>query len=211
MKLWSDTLKDGAPIHPRFAFGKPDPHTHVALSDNLNPHLAWSGVPAEARSLAIIMVDPDVPSKPDDVNQEGRTVPLSLPRVPFYHLVLVDLPVDQGEIKEGSLSDGVTPRGKAGPETKGDFRHGLNDFTGWFAGSEDMDGQYFGYDGPCPPWNDEALHHYHISLYALDVETLKVEGAFTGPEVLKAMGGHILAEAKLTGTYAIFKGAQPRG
>ena len=36
--------------------------------------------------------DPDVPSRGDDVNKEGRIVPASLPRVDFFHWVLVDLP-----------------------------------------------------------------------------------------------------------------------
>lgn len=30
-------------------------------------------------SVVIICHDPDVPSKPDDVNKEGRTIPASLP------------------------------------------------------------------------------------------------------------------------------------
>ena len=44
------------------------------------------------KSFAIVCHDPDVPSKGDDVNQEGRRVPASLPRVDFFHWVLVDLP-----------------------------------------------------------------------------------------------------------------------
>ena len=50
---------------------------------------------------------------------------------------------------------GVTPRGKSGPDSAGGTRSGLNGYTEWFAGDADMGGQYFGYDGPCPPWNDE--------------------------------------------------------
>jgi phosphatidylethanolamine-binding protein (PEBP) family uncharacterized protein len=54
----------------------------------------WPGRIAgrHARSY-VICHDPDVPSKGDDVNQEGRGVPASLPRVDFFHWVLVDLPV----------------------------------------------------------------------------------------------------------------------
>ena len=48
-------------------------------------------------------------------------------------------------------------------------RQGINDYTGWFAGDKDMAGNYFGYDGPCPPWNDEIPHRYVFTLYALDV------------------------------------------
>ena len=64
-----------------------------------------------------------------------------------------------------------------------------------------MGGTYKGYDGPCPPWNDELLHHYTFTVYALDVDKLPVDGDFTVSQVKEAMAGHILAEASLMGTY----------
>jgi phosphatidylethanolamine-binding protein (PEBP) family uncharacterized protein len=66
-----------------------------------------------------------------------------------------------------------------------------------------MEGQYLGYDGPCPPWNDTLLHHYHFTLYATDLVRCPVEGAFTGQQVKDAIGPHVLAEARLTGTYSL--------
>ena len=66
-----------------------------------------------------------------------------------------------------------------------------------------MAGDYYGYDGPCPPWNDDLLHHYHFHVYALGVETLGLSGRFTLADVRAAMSGHILAEAELTGTYTL--------
>ena len=66
-----------------------------------------------------------------------------------------------------------------------------------------MGGDYAGYDGPCPPWNDERLHHYRFTLYALDVPTLGLSSAFGGPEALAAMEGHVLAESSWTGTYTL--------
>ena len=45
MKLWSDSFKDGAKIPTPFAFCKIDGATHAAMSDNRNPHLAWSDLP----------------------------------------------------------------------------------------------------------------------------------------------------------------------
>jgi phosphatidylethanolamine-binding protein (PEBP) family uncharacterized protein len=85
MKLTSTSLANNQKISGEFAFCVPDPAHHVCLGSNKNPQLAWSDVPVGAKSFAIICHDPDVPSKGDDVNQEGRSVPASLPRVDFFH------------------------------------------------------------------------------------------------------------------------------
>ena len=203
MKLTSESFVDGGVIPVEFAFGRIDPKQHVALSDNRNPHLAWDGVPPGTRSFAIICHDYDVPSKPDDVNQEGREVPADLPRVDFYHWVLVDLPADCRSVAAGSHSDGVTPKGKPGPAAPGGARHGINDYTSWFASDPDMAGDYYGYDGPCPPWNDSIVHHYVFTVYVLDIEQLPVQGRFTGPDALKAINEHTLGQASITGTFTL--------
>lgn len=205
MKLWSDSFKDGGVIPGEFAFAVIDPAAHVALSSNKNPHLAWSDLPAGSKSLALICHDVDVPSRGDDVNQEGKAVPADLPRVDFFHWVLVDLPVSLSTIAAGQYSSEVTPRGKPGPDIGAGRpgRHGINDYTGWFAGDANMAGDYFGYDGPCPPWNDTIVHRYVFTLFALDVERLPVEGKFTGQQVRDAMHGHILGQAQIAGTYTL--------
>ena len=66
-----------------------------------------------------------------------------------------------------------------------------------------MEGNYFGYDGPCPPWNDSIRHRYVFTLFALDIPRVPVEGAFTGQQVRDVIAGHILAQASLTGTYSL--------
>ena len=173
------------------------------LSANRNPDLAWSGLPAGTKSLVLLCHDPDVPSRGDDVNKEGRTVSASLARVDFFHWVLVDLPADAAPIERGEFSDGVTARGKPGPQAPRGARQGINDYTGWFAGDKDMAGNYFGYDGPCPPWNDELPHRYVFTLMALDVARLGVAGVFTGPEVRNAVAGRVLGTASVTGRYTL--------
>jgi hypothetical protein len=205
MKFWSDSFKDGAVIPGAFAFCIIDPATHVRISENRNPQFSWRELPAGTKSIAIVCHDPDVPSKGDDVNQEGKTVPADLPRVDFYHWAMVDMPGVEGNIDEGAVSDGITACGKPGPGVLGadTLRHGLNDYTGWFAGDPELKGEYFGYDGPCPPWNDSILHHYIFTLYALDVERLPVEGKFTCKEAVDAMRGHILGQARHTGIYSL--------
>jgi Raf kinase inhibitor-like YbhB/YbcL family protein len=203
MKLWSDSFKDGEKIPGEYAFCVADPTTHVTLSSNKNPHLAWSGLPAGTKSLALICHDRDVPSHGDDVNQEGKTVPADLPRVDFFHWVLIDLPASMTSIAAGQFSKEVTARGKSGPEAPGGARHGINDYTGWFAGDAQMAGDYYGYDGPCPPWNDSIIHHYAFTLYALDIERVPVEGKFTGQQARDAIRGHILGQAGITGRYSL--------
>lgn len=204
MQLTSQSFQDGQPIPGEFAFAVADPATHVALSSNRNPHLAWTGAPAGTQSFVVVCHDPDVPSRGDDVNQEGREVPASLARVDFFHWLLLDLPAATTGIAAGSHSAAVTPRGKPGPNAPEGLRHGINDYTGWFAGDEQMSGDYHGYDGPCPPWNDTLVHHYVFTVYALAVPMLAVNGALTGANVRAALAeAPVLATASLTGTYSL--------
>ncbi|TVS12624.1 MAG: YbhB/YbcL family Raf kinase inhibitor-like protein [Wenzhouxiangella sp.] len=203
MKLISHDLNDQQPIPPRFAFGKLAEDAPMALSDNVSPHLAWRDAPAGTRSFAIVCVDPDVPSRADDVNQEGKVLPADMPRVDFFHWVMVDVSPDITELATGSCGEGITPGGKKNPPGPEGARQGINDYTSFMAGDAEMAGQYFGYDGPCPPWNDELLHRYVFTVYALDVDQLDLPDAFTGADALKAMQGHILDQASLTGTYSL--------
>ncbi len=203
MEIKLNCIADQQPIPAQYAFAAMDPDTHVALSANRNPGVSWTDVPDGARSLILICVDPDVPSKPDDVNQEGRTVPADLPRTNFYHWVMIDIPVQCSGIEAGSCSDGVVSGGKSAPDGPEGSRQGLNDYTGWFAGDTEMGGDYFGYDGPCPPWNDSLLHHYHFVLYATDLDRCPVEGNFTGGDVEEAIKGHVMAETRVVGTYTL--------
>jgi len=203
MRFTTTAFSELEAIPAEYAFGKIDARAHVSLSENLNPDFAWNDVPVGTRSFVLLCHDPDVPSKGDDVNQEGKVVPANLPRVDFFHWVLVDLPTTMTKIACGEFSNGVTARGKAGPQAAHGARQGINDYTGWFAGDKDMAGNYFGYDGPCPPWNDSIVHRYVFTLYALSVPKLAVEGTFTGADVRKALQGRILAQASVTGRYSL--------
>lgn len=98
----------------------------------------------------------------------------------WRHWLLVDVP---GHLRgwEQDLSDGL----KLLP---GDARHGLNS---WGRAE---------WGGPCPP--SGPVHHYEFTLYALS-STLRPRGeTITQEDVLEAMRGLILAEARLTGTYS---------
>lgn len=200
LQVSADSWNDGEPIPAKFAFCAPAPESHVTMSTNISPALNWAGAPDGTRSFAILCIDVDVPSAPDDVNQEDREVPVDLPRIDFFHWVLVDIAGDATGIAEGADSDSITAGGKALGQTSVGVR-GLNNFTDWFAGDADMGGDYGGYDGPCPPWNDSIIHHYHFHIYALDIKTLGLDGQFGGPEAQAAMKGHVLAEGSMCGTY----------
>ena len=55
-----------------------------------------------------------------------------------------------------------------------------------------------GYGGPAPP---DGRHTYVFKLYELDKD-LDLKEGYSKQELEDAMKGHIIAEAKLTGTYA---------
>ena len=55
-----------------------------------------------------------------------------------------------------------------------------------------------GYGGPAPP---DKRHTYIFKAYALDTE-LELKEGFSKQELEDAMEGHIIEEAKLTGTFA---------
>lgn len=194
MQLRSQSFQSSGRILSEYAYGVPGNSRPVVDGDNRNPHLAWDEVPDGTRSFALICVDEDVPSVFDDANRADRTIPHDLPRRSFYHWVMVDIPATLREIAAGSCSDGVQRGGKRNPAGPPGTRQGLNDFSS--PGAE-----HYGYDGPCPPWNDERMHHYHFRLYALDVPSLGLEGAFTAADALRAMEGHVLASAQYTGRY----------
>jgi Raf kinase inhibitor-like YbhB/YbcL family protein len=203
MKLSSRSLSASGRIPGRCAFAVQAPFGHVRLGHNRNPQLRWSGAPADTQSFVLTVIDADAPTRPDDVNQEGRTVPAALPRAEFVHWLVANIAVDVREIAEGAFSNGVTAHGKTQPDGPEGTVQGLNDYTGWFKGDANMDGSYLGYDGPCPPWNDSRVHHYRFELYATDLASVPVKGAFGLAEVRKALEGHVLAQASLTGRYSL--------
>jgi len=71
-------------LSPAFSEGKPIPRRHTGDGEDLSPPLSWSGPPAAARELALIVDDPDAPTKE-----------------PWVHWVIYNLPVTQSELAEG--------------------------------------------------------------------------------------------------------------
>lgn len=197
-----DGLENGGRIAPEFAFGVPADGELFTFGPNISPAVNWSTGPAGTKSYAVIMHDASVPTIFDDANQDGKTIPAGLARMDFYHWILVDVPAGTTSIAKGAESDSVVAKGKPiGPVGYG--VRGANDFGMFMAGNAEMAGNYGGYDGPAPPWNDEIMHEYHFTVYALDVESLKLEGAFSGKDAVAAMAGHILAKGSVKGLYTL--------
>jgi hypothetical protein len=118
-------------------------------------------VPRNAKSLVLILDDPDVPP---EVRKEKM----------YDHWVIFNIPATTTKIEANSK-----PCGIEGQNTSGKL----------------------GYTGPCPPQQfAPTKHRYHFKLYALD-EILRLPSGATKKQVEEAMFGHILAEAKLIGTY----------
>ena len=117
---------------------------------------------------------------------KSYTVTLFDPDAPtghgFWHWVLFNVPPTVHEIPAG----GGAPRSPALPR-------------GAILGRSDFGTA--GYGGPCPPQGDRP-HHYVFTVRALDMRALPGRTqATTGPELLKAVSGHVLAEGKLIGRF----------
>ncbi len=203
MQITSNTFDDMSFMPDSCAFGLLGPDKQYQWGENRNPHLAWSGLPDGTKSLALINDDLDVPVKLDTFNKDGSVVAKDQQRRSLCHWVLVDIDPAIGALDFGEFSEGVTIGGKPGPQAARGTRQGVNEYTDWFKNDDKMRGNYFGYDGPCPPWNDERPHRYVFTLYALDIPRLPVEGIFDKNDAIAAMRGHILAEASITGLYAL--------
>ena len=98
----------------------------------------------------------------------------------YWHWLAFDIPANVTSLNAGAGNDKAPAGGKSG----------RNDY-----GMQ-------GYGGPCPPKGDTP-HHYHFTVYALDVE--KIEGAggeTSGASVVFMMGGHVLAKGTVTGLFS---------
>ena len=89
MKLESSAFRHGEVVPRRF----------TADGRNVSPALAWSGIPKNARELALIVDDPDAPG-----------------REPWVHWVVYKIPTSTAGLPEG------VPSGPTPPEPVGAFQ-----------------------------------------------------------------------------------------
>jgi hypothetical protein len=95
----------------------------------------------------------------------------------FTHWIVFNIPPGVQSLNEGASGQAAMPQGSS---------EGTNDFG------------RLGYGGPCPPGGKP--HHYIFTIYALDARSQLPAGA-TRKQLEAAIGGHILAEGEIAGTY----------
>lgn len=95
IRLMSKAFEDGGRIPPKY----------TADGDNISPPLAWSGVPAEAKSLVLIVDDPDAPDP-------------AAPQRIWTHWLLYNLAPDTAWLPEGLTRE----------KLPGGAHEGLNDW-----------------------------------------------------------------------------------
>ena len=136
MKITSSDFQEGNEIPKKFGY----------KHENEQPNVEFTSVPSEAKTLAIIMDDPDAMKAVGKVWVHWLT----------YH-----------DVNDSTKIEGKTDFGE------------------------------IGYGGPAPP---DGRHTYIFKGYALDT-SLNLKEGFSKQELEDAMKDHILAEAKLTGTF----------
>jgi Raf kinase inhibitor-like YbhB/YbcL family protein len=204
LEVESESITNGERVPDEHAFGVSDGEGGAApKGGNRSPHLRWSGAPEGTQSFAIVVVDPDVPADAADANQADKTIPVDAERVDFAHWLVVDIPPNVTEVEEGAGSQEVVIGGKEPGETSFGGVAGVNTFTDFLEGDPDMGGTYGHYDGPFPPFNDERLHHYHFTVYALDLPSVGLEGQFKLDDVRAAIEGHVLDQGEVVGDYSL--------
>ena len=196
------SFKSGQMMPTKFAFCVPAAQGHTTAGPNISPPISWSKGPAATKSYAIILHDTEAPAEQrEKMNKEGETLTTAVPRRNFFHWILVDIPANVTSLPEGAESTARVPRGKPATPAAGGGVRGLNDFTKVMAANEAMKGQYYSYDGPCPPWNDEAVHRYHFTVYALSVPTLNLGKEFDAAAATAAIKDKVLAQGEVVGLY----------
>src|SRR4029453_18225291 len=152
----------------------------------------------------VAVLDPGGPAAGTRMGVEGLSLGDDEPRVEFAHWLLADIPADVHELAEGGGGDGFVAHGKE-PAAWGVVGgvSGQNGYRGLFEGNADLEGTYGGWDGPFPPWNDEHVHHYVTTVYALDTESVGLQAGFTLEELESAIDGHVLDRAEIVPTYTL--------
>jgi len=163
------------------------PVKYTCTGQQVSPPLNIANIPTEAKSLVIIVCDPDAPTKITTSVTKSHTLGTKGKKKVI-------------NTKESRTMDACTADG---------FTHWIlwnvdiseashlipEDFRGDNVGQNSSGTS--GYVGMCPP---TGTHHYHFMVYALDTK-LNVDKKITKSGMEKVMQGHILAKGELVGLY----------
>lgn len=142
--ITSMDFKEGEEIPKKFGY----------KFENVAPAIYFQNSPANTKSFALIMDDPDAMGAVGKIWVHWLACDISIKQDLHISLVKLVGTTDFGEIR---------------------------------------------YGGPAPP---DKRHTYIFKGYALDVESLGLKLGYSKQDLEKAMKDHIIAEAKLTGTFA---------
>jgi Raf kinase inhibitor-like YbhB/YbcL family protein len=154
------------------------------------PSLVWAESGANSFQLTSSAFE-DNAAIPKVYTCDGRDVnpPLTFKNVPPQAQSLA-ITISDPDAPRGTWSHwivyNIPPQTKEIIENTNPGTEGLNDFGKTI------------YGGPCPPGH--KLHHYIFHAYALD-SVLTINEPGTINQVEKALGGHIIAQTQLVGTY----------
>lgn len=99
----------------------------------------------------------------------------------FWHWVVFNIPPDVTSLPKGAGDPKSDAAPKSAVQSRTDF--GVP-----------------GYGGPCPPKGDKP-HHYHFTIFAVDVDKLDADANTSAAIVGFNLHFHTLAKASLTGLY----------
>jgi Raf kinase inhibitor-like YbhB/YbcL family protein len=150
------------------------PLKHSLYGENISPELKWTNVPAETKSLALTMMDPDTPI--------GE----------LSHWLLKDIPPSTTGFAEGSFVGTPVPTDCSSfPSIEFE---GKDKFA--YAGKKTYSSYTKFAQGPKPP---SGTHRYFFTLYALNIETFE---ATEKDSFRKKCEEHKIGQAQLMGKYS---------
>ena len=177
----------------------------VEFGQNLSPPLVWTGVPAEAKSLVLIVTGTDnlLPVADAQAGSKANEFVPPYPEPLRVHWIMWNIPPTVTELPEAIAT--TTEAIAVGPTA----RQGMN-YEGWA-----------GWSGPCPNpiglareykstqggYNYtygapmRGIDDFFFRVYALDTE-LDLGPETTKDALLEAIDGHIIAAGELNGKYA---------
>ena len=172
VKITIPAFPDGGVIPPKYA---------NTPAGSVSPAIEWSAAPEATVTLALILHDADVPSRP-----AGSTAAASDPD-DTLHWVIFNIPAGAAGLPEGVPHDPMLEDGSV--QLK------------YVEGVPRLAIGKIGYFGPSPPPSPlPVLHHYIFEIYCLDA---KLDPSLNSRERLtSAMAGHVLAKGVYFGVYA---------